>query len=187
MAYLGPYNELKKLYCILLPEIRCSDWNWGKLFMVVIKCECVQKKKKRKKCYWIVNLLFPPLCFIKSLYLTSLKIFNSSPSRRIKWYRFLYITLKVFHSTAPPTILIVVHLKPHRVNCQKHPTTSRLHYFTQAADLFQIHTSKPPIIAKFHPIFINSNISSLKMFQITAMLELNLSSVTLYLNPSINQ
>lgn len=134
MAYLGPYNELKKLYCILLPEIRCSDWNWGKLFMVVIKCECVQKKKKRKKCYWIVNLLFPPLCFIKSLYLTSLKIFNSSPSRRIKWYRFLYITLKVFHSTAPPTILIVVHLKPHRVNCQKHPTTSRLHYFTQAAD-----------------------------------------------------
>lgn len=78
-------------------------------------------------------------------------------------------------------------LNPHRDNCQKHPTISCLHSFTQAAIpsfiyiYFQttiyifpnqnpIHISKP----KSHPIFNSSNITSLKIcFKFPALVELN--------------
>lgn len=46
--------------------------------------------------------------------------------------KFLHITFKIFPSLAPPHSKCTT-ISTHTDNCQKHPTTSCLHGFTQAA------------------------------------------------------
>lgn len=91
--------------------------------------------------YKLNYYLFSPLCFIKSLYwISSLKMFNNSPSHRIKWSKFLHITLKVFHSLALPTILTVPYFKLQSIvkNILPYPANITL---LKLLIPFQMHTS----------------------------------------------